>query len=94
MSLRVGIDFGTSNSGVAVYDGSQVHILPIDRGNVVPQVVKTILYITRDLKTTMSIPLFSQMLARLFGAEKIKSADTFSSVAAGLAIRAYEGPEE
>ncbi|RPI28862.1 MAG: hypothetical protein EHM70_16285 [Chloroflexota bacterium] len=48
MGLRVGIDFGTSNSGVAVSDGSQVRILPIDRQNVVPEVVKTILYITRD----------------------------------------------
>jgi hypothetical chaperone protein len=53
MSLRVGIDFGTSNSGVAVYDGRQVHVLPIDRDNVLPQVVKTILYITKDLKATI-----------------------------------------
>jgi hypothetical chaperone protein len=41
-----------------------------------------------------NIPVFSQMLARLFGAEKIKASDAFSSVAAGLAIRAYEGPGE
>jgi hypothetical chaperone protein len=53
MSRKVGIDFGTSNSGVAVYDGSQVHLLPIDRSNVTPEVVKTILYITRDFKTTI-----------------------------------------
>src|SRR5512134_1954008 len=48
MSLSVGMDFGTSNSGVAVSDGQQVRILPIDRRNVLPEVVKTILYITRD----------------------------------------------
>ncbi len=48
MSLRVGIDFGTSNSGVAVSDGSRVRVLPIDPQNLVPEVVKTILYITRD----------------------------------------------
>ncbi len=53
MSLKVGIDFGTSNSGVGVYDGAQVRVLPIDRSNVVPQVVKTILYITKDFKTTI-----------------------------------------
>lgn len=51
MSLRVGIDFGTSNSGVAVSDGRQVRILPIDEKNITPEVVKTILYITRDDKT-------------------------------------------
>ena len=50
MSLKVGIDFGTSNSGVAIYDGSQVRLLPIDPQNVTPQVVKTILYITKDFK--------------------------------------------
>jgi hypothetical chaperone protein len=50
MGLSVGIDFGTSNSGVAVFDGYEVHLLPIDQQNVVPEVVKSILYITRDFK--------------------------------------------
>jgi hypothetical chaperone protein len=50
MGLKVGIDFGTSNSGVAVSDGHNVKLLPIDQKNVVPEVVKTILYITRDYK--------------------------------------------
>ena len=50
MGLKVGIDFGTSNSGVAIFDGHEVHLLPIDRQNVVPEVVKSILYITRDFK--------------------------------------------
>ncbi len=48
MGLHVGIDFGTSNSGVAIYQAGQVHVLPIDAKNIVPEVVKTILYITSD----------------------------------------------
>ncbi len=48
MGVNVGLDFGTSNSGVAVYDGRQVRLLPIDRQSIQPEVVKTILYITRD----------------------------------------------
>jgi hypothetical chaperone protein len=48
---QVGIDFGTSNSGVAVSDGQSVRVLPIDPKNEIPGVVKTILYITRDDKT-------------------------------------------
>ena len=51
MSLNVGIDFGTSNSGIAVYDGQKVKILPVDPKNVLPDVVKTVLYITRDYKS-------------------------------------------
>lgn len=48
MALKVGLDFGTSNSGVAVSDGKRVTLLPIERNNLLPEVVKTILYITRD----------------------------------------------
>ena len=48
MSLRIGLDFGTSNSGVAIWDGRQVKLLPIDRQNILPEVVKSVLYITRD----------------------------------------------
>lgn len=50
MGVRVGIDFGTSNSGVAVYRGNKVWVLPIDNKNIVPEVVKTILYITQDFR--------------------------------------------
>jgi hypothetical chaperone protein len=46
--MKVGLDFGTSNSGVAICQGGQVRLLPLDPQNVQPEVVKTILYITRD----------------------------------------------
>ncbi len=48
MTLNVGIDFGTSNSGVAVYDGKDVKLLPVDGFSSMPEVIKTILYITRE----------------------------------------------
>ena len=51
MSLKVGIDFGTSNSGVAIYDGQHVKLLPVDPKNVLPEVIKTVLYITKDYRT-------------------------------------------
>lgn len=50
MSIKVGIDFGTSNSGVALYDGQRVHLLPVDPKNVIPEVIKTVLYITKDYR--------------------------------------------
>ncbi|HEX6271097.1 MAG TPA: Hsp70 family protein [Anaerolineales bacterium] len=53
MTLKVGIDFGTSNSGVAVYDGQRVKLLPLDSKNVLPEVVKTVLYITRDYRCSI-----------------------------------------
>ncbi len=53
MSLKVGIDFGTSNSGIAVYDGQHVRLLPVDPQNVLPEVIKTVLYITRDYRCSI-----------------------------------------
>lgn len=51
MSLKVGIDFGTSNSGVAIYDGQHARLLPVDPKNVIPEVIKTVLYITREYRS-------------------------------------------
>ena len=53
MSIQVGIDFGTSNSGVAVYDGQRVQLLAVDPKNVLPEVIKTVMYITRDYRTSI-----------------------------------------
>jgi len=50
MSLKVGLDFGTSNSGVALYDGTRVRLLPVDPQNVLPEVIKTVLYVTREYR--------------------------------------------
>jgi len=35
-----------------------------------------------------NIPLFTEMLTRIFGAEKVKASNSFTSVVAGLAIKA------
>ncbi len=48
--ISIGLDFGTSNSGVAVYDGKLLQVLPIDQTNVTPEVIKTVIYITKDYK--------------------------------------------
>jgi hypothetical chaperone protein len=51
MTVKAGLDFGTSNSGIAIYDGQHVKLLPLDPKNVLPEVVKTVLYITRDYRS-------------------------------------------
>lgn len=53
MSYKIGLDFGTSNSGVAIHDGERVRLLPLDPLSPLPEVVKTILYITRDYRSTI-----------------------------------------
>ncbi len=46
--MIVGMDFGTTNSGMAVYDGRSVNILPLDPANSNPRVARTALYITNE----------------------------------------------
>lgn len=58
--MKIGLDFGTSNSGVAVYDGHHVTVLPLDQKNVLPEVVKTVLYITRDYQAAIGQDAIAQ----------------------------------
>src|SRR5256885_11250522 len=44
--MRFGLDFGTSNTSLAVHDGSAVHVLPIDL--VAGETMPTVLYARRD----------------------------------------------
>ena len=48
MQLSVGLDFGTSNSSVAVYDGERVRLVPLDPAAPDPSVMRTLLYLGRD----------------------------------------------
>ncbi|MEP7291464.1 MAG: Hsp70 family protein [Chloroflexota bacterium] len=42
--MMIGMDFGTTNSGIATYDGKRLHLIPID-GN---SIARTALYITNE----------------------------------------------
>ena len=46
--MIVGMDFGTTNSGMAMYDGRVINVLPLDPHNANPRVVPTALYITNE----------------------------------------------
>jgi hypothetical chaperone protein len=46
--LCVGVDFGTSNSSAAVYDGRSIHLLPLDREAADPCVMRSLVYIERS----------------------------------------------
>ncbi|MGI8552726.1 MAG: Hsp70 family protein [Dehalococcoidia bacterium] len=48
MELSVGLDFGTSNSSVAVYDGEKLALVPLDPEAPDVAVMRTLLYLARD----------------------------------------------
>ncbi len=45
--MILGVDFGTTNSGAAVYDGRSIRLLPLDQGADNQAVFRTAIYITR-----------------------------------------------
>ena len=57
--MRIGIDFGTTNSGAAVVDGEQVYsgepvyAFPLDLAHHDPTVIPSTLYITRDQEVSI-----------------------------------------
>ena len=46
--MIVGMDFGTTNSGMALYDGEAVRVLPLDPSNTNPRVLPTAIYVTNE----------------------------------------------
>ena len=46
--MRVGLDFGTTNSSAAVYDGKRVRLLGLDPINNAPTIMRSTLFMTRD----------------------------------------------
>jgi hypothetical chaperone protein len=46
--MIVGMDFGTTNSGMAVFDGEKLQMIPLDPSSSNPAVTPTALYITND----------------------------------------------
>ena len=46
--MIIGMDFGTTNSGMALYDGLEVKVLPLDPANTNPRILRTALYITNE----------------------------------------------
>jgi hypothetical chaperone protein len=46
--MIIGMDFGTTNSGMAAHDGRTPYLLPLDPANANPRVARTALYITND----------------------------------------------
>jgi hypothetical chaperone protein len=46
--MRVGLDFGTTNSSAAVYDGQRVRLINLDPVNSSPSIMRSTLFITRE----------------------------------------------
>ncbi len=73
--MIIGMDFGTTNSGMAVYDGRTVNILPLDPANSNPRVARTALYLTNQQEIAIGRAAvdqyFTQNVGRSSRAKKV-----------------------
>jgi hypothetical chaperone protein len=51
--MRLGVDFGTTNSSIAFYDGQELHTIQADPANDDPTVMPSLLYIDRQQQITV-----------------------------------------
>ena len=86
--LYCGVDFGTSNTSVAVTDGNKVEVLPLDPSNDSPTSLPSLLYITSDGDSIVGRDAANAFIERNVDREvKLKQVDL------GVDIEAYVASE-
>lgn len=65
--MRIGLDFGTTNSGAAWFDGRTVHHLPLDPDSATPTVIRSVLYLTREGETLIGKAAIDRYYAQNIG---------------------------
>ncbi len=63
-TLRYGLDFGTSNSAIAIAENGHARLLPIDPLAANPAVTPTVLFIAREGSTEIGTEAIKQFVAR------------------------------
>lgn len=73
--MIAGMDFGTTHSGMAIYDGQQLHTIPLNALDANDRIIPTILYVTNEQKITFGREAmntyFEQNLGRPSKMEKV-----------------------
>ncbi|HSQ38791.1 MAG TPA: Hsp70 family protein, partial [Anaerolineales bacterium] len=64
---RIGIDFGTTNSSVAYYDGKRLHPIELDAANENPHVLPSLIYMDRNYHAVLGMQAANEYLARETG---------------------------
>jgi hypothetical chaperone protein len=74
--MIVGMDFGTTNTGAAIFDGKGIQLLPVDPSSSNPAICRTSIYITRSrdyyLGSAATSLYFEQNVGRPTRFKKIK----------------------
>ncbi|MBV7337359.1 Hsp70 family protein [Chloroflexi bacterium TSY] len=61
--MRIGVDFGTTNTSAAIYDGKNLRFIPLDASDQSPHILRSMVYIDRDHKHRLGIDAVKTFLA-------------------------------
>ena len=87
---KFGLDFGTTNSSIAIHDGKSAIVLPIDYIASDPKVLRSMIYFDKDLTT-----LFGQEgIDKYLLDNKNRSAGVVKKVFTGRMVAAGDGADE
>lgn len=53
--MRIGIDFGTTHTSAALYDGQTINLIPLDPENPNPHLLRSMIYITREQRCSLGL---------------------------------------
>ncbi len=69
--MKIGIDFGTTHTAAAYYDGQTLHFVPLDPLNTNPALLRSMIYIRRDQTFFLGQAAVQQFLSEDTGREVI-----------------------
>lgn len=61
--MRIGVDFGTTNTSAAVYNGKDVKFIPLDSNNASPHILRSMIYIDREQNHKLGMDAVATFLA-------------------------------
>ncbi|MBN2004691.1 MAG: Hsp70 family protein [Anaerolineae bacterium] len=78
--MRIGIDFGTTNSSVAYYDGERLHPIRLDPINENPFVLPSLIWIDRQYGIALGTAAAEEYLARETGRRSVWETRTVNAI--------------
>lgn len=78
--MRIGIDFGTTNSSVAYFDGDRLHPVHLDPPNENPRVLPSLIWIDRDYQTQLGTAAAQEYLEKETGRRIVWSRQDIGAV--------------
>lgn len=61
--MRIGIDFGTTHTSAAIYDGSNLTFIPLDQKNADPHILRSMIYVNRAQEHCLGLEAVETFLA-------------------------------